>query len=310
MSRRKKGNPVHGWLVLDKPLAMTSTRAVGAIKRLFDAQKAGHAGTLDPLATGILPIGLGEATKTMAFAVNGEKVYRFSVRWGAETSTDDGEGTVVSESPSRPTLEAIEALLPAFIGEIMQVPPRFSAVRVDGERAYDLARDGEEVELAARPVTIESLDVVEAPDASTTVFETHCGKGTYVRALARDMGRALGCFGHVAALRRARVGPFGEAEAVSLETVEAAAAAAAEDGGARLRALLKPVEAPLGDLPELSLSLSDAACLARGQSVLMRGRDAALMTGPVYAVAKGRLVALAEVSRGTIHPTRVFNFSD
>lgn len=308
MSRRKKGNPVHGWLVLDKPLGLTSTRAVGTIKRLFDAQKAGHAGTLDPLATGILPIGLGEATKTMAFAVNGEKVYRFTVRWGAETSTDDGEGEVVEQSAARPTRVAIEALLPRFTGDVMQVPPRFSAVRIEGERAYDLARDGEDVVLAARPVVIETLDIVDMPDTDTTVFETRCGKGTYVRSLARDLGRALGTFGHIAALRRARVGPFDEADAVTIETVEAAAEA--DDDGARLRALLKPVEAPLGDLPELSLSLSDAACLARGQPVLMRGRDAAVMTGPVYAVAKGRLIALAEVSRGTIHPTRVFNFAD
>lgn len=308
MSRRKKGNPVHGWLVLDKPAGMTSTRAVGAVKRFYAAQKAGHAGTLDPAATGILPIGLGEATKTMPYAVDGEKIYRFTVRWGAETTTDDAEGAIIEESPARPTRAAIEALLPSFTGEIMQVPPRFSAVRIEGERAYDLARDGEEVELAPRPIFIDTLDIVEAPDAGTTIFETRCGKGTYVRALARDMGRALGCFGHVSALRRTRVGPFSEAGAVSLETLERAAEA--DDGGASLAALLKPVEAPLGDLPELNLSLSDAACLARGQPVLMRGRDAAVMSGPVYAVAKGRLVALAEVTRGTIHPTRVFNFVD
>ena len=217
MARTKKGNPVHGWVVLDKPAGMTSTQAVGAIKRLFEAQKAGHAGTLDPLATGILPIALGEATKTVPFAVDGEKAYRFTVRFGAETDTDDAEGEVVRTSDALPARPAIEALLPRFTGEIMQVPPQFSAIKVDGDRAYDLARDGEEVVLEPREVMIEDLYLIDMPDAATAVFEARCGKGTYVRALARDMGRALGCFGHVIELRRTRVGSFDEAASVTLE---------------------------------------------------------------------------------------------
>jgi tRNA pseudouridine55 synthase len=306
MSRRKKGNPVHGWVVLDKPLGMTSTRAVGAVRRLFQAQKAGHAGTLDPLATGILPIALGEATKTVHFAVDGEKVYRFSVRWGAETTTDDAEGEVVEGREARPERGEIEALLASFTGEIMQVPPSFSAIRVEGARAYDLARGGEEVVLEARRVRIEALALVECPDADTAVFEARCGKGTYVRAIARDMGRALGVLGHVVALRRASVGPFSEHDAVTLEELTAAA----EGGPDGMRAVLKPVEAALDGLAGLTVSSSDAASLARGQAVLMRGRDAPILSGPVYAVSKGRLVALAEVDRGTLRPTRVFNLAE
>lgn len=306
MSRRKKGNPVHGWVVLDKPLGMTSTRAVSAVRRLFDAQKAGHAGTLDPLATGILPIALGEATKTVPFAVDGEKTYRFTVRWGAETTTDDAEGEVVESRAARPARDAIEALLPSFRGEIMQVPPSFSAIRVDGERAYDLARGGEEVILEPRPVRIDALSLVECPDADTAVFEARCGKGTYVRALARDMGRALGTLGHVVALRRTSVGPFSEHDAVTVEAL----ATAAEGGSDRLRSFLKPVEAALDALAGLMVSSSDAASLARGQAVIMRGRDAPILSGPVYAVSKGRLVALAEVDRGTLRPTRVFNLAE
>ena len=223
MARRKKGNPVHGWVILDKPLNMTSTQAVGAVRRAFNAQKAGHAGTLDPLATGILPIALGEATKTVPFAVDGQKAYRFTVRWGAETTTDDTEGPVVKSSEARPSRAGIEALLPRFHGEIQQVPPAFSAIKIAGERAYDLARDGEEFILEARTVVIERLALVEHIDDATSVFEAECGKGTYVRAIARDMGRMLGCFGHVIALRRTRVGPFHEANAVTLDAIQAAA---------------------------------------------------------------------------------------
>ncbi len=303
MARRKKGNPVSGWIVLDKPIGLTSTRAVSLVRRLFDAQKAGHAGTLDPLATGILPIALGEATKTVPFAVDGEKAYRFTVRWGGETSTDDAEGEMTATSDSRPGPGDITAALSSFVGEIMQVPPKFSAIKIDGERAYDLARDGEEFNLAPRPVTIEALSLLEAPDRDTAVFEARCGKGAYVRALARDLGRALGCLGHVVALRRTRVGPFHEADAVTLAEIEAAA----EVGRQELEHHLKPVEAALGDLPEVGVSPSDAALLAQGQAVLMRGRDAPVISGPVYAVCRGRLVALGEVAKGAIYPTRVFN---
>ena len=186
MARRKKGNPVHGWLILDKPLGATSTQALGAVKRIYEAQKAGHAGTLDPLATGILPIAFGEATKTVSFAVDGEKAYRFTVRWGQETNTDDAEGDVVNRSDKRPARADIEAILPEFTGEISQRPPAFSAIKVEGNRAYDLAREGEILELEPRLVVIEELRLVDTPDSNTAVFEAECGKGTYVRALARD----------------------------------------------------------------------------------------------------------------------------
>lgn len=306
MARRKKGNPVHGWLVLDKPLNMTSTQAVGFVRRAFNAQKAGHAGTLDPLATGILPIALGEATKTVPFAVDGEKAYRFTVRWGAETTTDDTEGAVTRTSDARPSREAILALLPRFMGEILQVPPQFSAIKIDGERAYDLARGGEQVQLEARPVVIERLEMMDMPDESTSVFEAECGKGTYVRALARDMGRLLGTFGHVIGLCRTRVGPFEESRAVTVAEIEEAAAAS-EDGA--LLSLLDPVESALSDIPELMVSPADAASLARGQPVLIRGRDAPVMSGPAFATSKGRLIALGELDKGALHPTRVFNLA-
>lgn len=304
MSRRKKGNPVHGWVILDKPLNMTSTQAVGAVRRAFNAQKAGHAGTLDPLATGILPIALGEATKTVPFAVDGEKAYRFTVRWGAETTTDDTEGSVTSTSAMRPTRAQIEALLPQFHGEISQVPPAFSAIKIAGERAYDLARDGEDVVLEARTVNIERLALVDRPDDATSVFEAECGKGTYVRALARDMGRLLGCYGHVIALRRTRVGPFDESNAVSLEAIQSAAQMVDVTA---IADCLAPVEMALAALPELLVSQSDAASLARGQSILIRGRDAPVLAGPAFATSKGRLVALGELDKGALHPTRVFN---
>jgi tRNA pseudouridine55 synthase len=304
MARRKKGNPVHGWLVLDKPMGMTSTQAVGAVKRLFDAQKAGHAGTLDPLATGILPIALGEATKTVPFAVDGEKAYRFSVRFGAETDTDDSEGAVVRVCEARPERAAIEALLETFTGEISQVPPRYSAIKIDGNRAYDLARSGETVELEARTVVIEDLRLLDMPDAETAVFEAECGKGTYVRAIARDMGRALHCLGHVIALRRTRVGSFEEVHAISLEALQAAA----QESEAVLAALLMPVEAALQALPDLGVGPGDAASLARGQSVLVRGRDAPVLSGAAWAHFKGRILALGELEKGAFRPTRVFNF--
>lgn len=305
MGRRKKGNPVHGWVILDKPVGMTSTQAVGFVRRAFNAQKAGHAGTLDPLATGILPIALGEATKTVPFAVDGDKAYRFTVSWGAETSTDDREGPVTSESAKRPARAEIEALLPDFTGEIMQVPPVFSAIKIAGERAYDLARDGETVELEPRPVVIKSLTLVAQPDDATAVFEAECGRGTYVRAIARDMGRRLGCFGHVSDLRRTRVGTFEEASAVTPSDIEAAAEGG--DEASSVMALLQPVESALYELPELLVSPTDAASLVRGQPVLIRGRDAPILSGPAYATSKGRLIALGQLDKGALHPTRVFN---
>ncbi len=304
MARRKKGSPVHGWLILDKVAGQTSTQALGSVKRLFDAQKAGHAGTLDPLATGILPIAFGEATKTVSFVVDGAKAYRFEVRWGAETTTDDTEGEVVRTSSERPTRELIEGLLPQFIGEIMQVPPQFSAIKVDGNRAYDLAREGEHVNLEPRLVVIDQFRLVAAPDADTGIFEAECGKGTYVRALARDMGRLLGCFGHVTALRRTEVGPFGEDDAVTIEELRQMAEAEGPDAVLRM---LRPIETALDDVPALAVSQSDAASLARGQPILIRGRDAPIISGPIYATVKGRIIALGEVEKGEFKPTRVFN---
>ena len=203
---RRDKRDVHGWLVLDKPVGMTSTHAVSVVKRLFSAKRAGHAGTLDPLASGALPIALGEATKTVPFVMDGRKLYEFTVRWGEERDTDDAEGRVIAASEQRPSAEAIRALLPSYIGSISQVPPRYSAIKIEGERAYDLARDGETVELEARLVEIARLELVATPDPDHAVLHAECGKGTYVRSLARDMGRALGCFGHVSALRRVAVG--------------------------------------------------------------------------------------------------------
>src|SRR5690348_712167 len=209
---KRQKRDIHGWLVLDKPVGMTSTHAVSVIKHLFAARRAGHAGTLDPLASGCLPIALGEATKTVPFVFDGRKTYRFTIRWGEERDTDDAEGRVAATSAIRPDAAAIRAQLPRFTGTIEQVPPRFSAIKIDGERAYDLARDGEAVELKPRTVEIYRLELLETPDPDHAVLAAECGKGTYVRSLARDLGRALGALGHVSALRRDRVGPFGEAE--------------------------------------------------------------------------------------------------
>jgi tRNA pseudouridine55 synthase len=284
---------------------MTSTQAVGKVRWLFNAQKAGHAGTLDPLATGILPIALGEATKTVPYAVDGQKAYRFTVLWGAETDTDDAEGQIVARSDLRPTRATIEALLPSFLGEILQTPPAFSAIKIDGQRAYDLARQGETVKLEARPVQIDRLEIADIPSADTTVFEAECGRGTYVRAIARDIGRTLGCLGHVTALRRTRVGPFEEAQAVTITGLEEAAAL--DDGGVEIKSLLRPVESALADLLEVNVSQSDAARLARGQPVLLRGRDAPVMSGEAFALSKGTLIALCEIERGELRPLRVFN---
>jgi tRNA pseudouridine55 synthase len=304
MARRKKGKAVHGWLVLDKPAGMTSTQAVSAVRRIFDARKAGHAGTLDPLATGVLPIAFGEATKTVPYAVEGEKCYRFTVRWGAETDTDDAEGRTVSTSAARPERAAIEALLPRFVGEILQTPPAFSAIKIDGERAYDLARAGEAVELEARPVRIDRFTLLEGPDGDTSVFEAQCGKGTYVRALARDMGRVLGCLGHVVALRRTRVAAFAQGDAVTMEGLRAAGT----EGEEALLRLLLPTETALADLAVLTVGHADAARLARGQPVLIRGPSAPATAGPTYAVCKGHLIAVGHIDKGELHPTRVFNF--
>jgi tRNA pseudouridine55 synthase len=302
--RRSEKRDVDGWVVLDKPIGMTSTHAVSVVKRAFAARKAGHAGTLDPLATGVLPVALGEATKTVPFVVEGRKAYRFTVRWGIETDTDDAEGRALATSTVRPTAEALRVALAAFVGTIMQTPPKFSAVKIAGERAYDLARDGEEVVLEPRPVDIARLDLIAVPDPDHAEFEAECGKGTYVRALARDLGRALGTYGHVVALRRTAVGPFSDALAVGVEALPQRTdhAAAVADAS-----VLRPVELGLGALPKLTVSRADAARLASGQAVLLRGRDAPVTTGWVSVSSEGRLVALAHAEQGELRPRRIFH---
>jgi len=305
---RREKRDVHGWIVLDKPVGMTSTQAVGAIKRLFACRRAGHAGTLDPLASGCLPIALGEATKTVPFVMDGRKTYRFTVRWGEERDTDDADGTISATSDLRPTRDAIEALIPRFTGTISQVPPRYSAIKVEGERAYDLARDGEAVELAARPVEIHTLALVNLPDSDSAEFTAACGKGTYVRSLARDIGRVLGSYGHIKALRRETVGSFGENDMISLEQLTSMCHRAAA-GEVSLADALLPVETALDDIPALAVARADAARLQQGQAVLLRGRDAPIFRGTVYVTVSGQLLALAEVDRGEIVPKRVFKLA-
>jgi tRNA pseudouridine55 synthase len=306
--RKREKRNVAGWLVLDKPRGMTSTHAVAVVKRAFAAKKAGHAGTLDPLATGVLPIALGEATKTVSFVMDGRKSYRFTVCWGIETDTDDAEGRAIATADVRPDGDAIRAALPRFTGTIMQTPPKFSAVKIAGERAYDLAREGEAVSLAPRPVQIDRLELIAVSDADHAEFEAGCGRGTYVRALARDLGRALGTYGHVSALRRTAVGPFAESDAVSADQLRQLSQTSI-DGVVGAAPILLPVAAGLAALPALAVSRSDAARLARGQAVLLRGRDAPVMTGWVSVSTHGSLVALAEVEQGELRPRRIFNLS-
>ena len=307
-SPRPKKRDVHGWLIFDKPVGMTSTHAVAVIKRVYRAKKAGHAGTLDPLASGCLPIALGEATKTVPYVMDGQKAYRFTVTWGVETTTDDTEGTPTQTSDKRPSRAEVEALLPRFTGAIQQVPPQFSAIKIDGERAYDLARDGEEVKLEAREVVIDQLDIV-AHENGTTTLEAQCGKGTYVRAIARDMGRALGCFGHVTALRRMRVGPFLPDHFVTHDDLTATFDDPAELEG-HLSDLITPVERGLDDLISVNVSNGDAARLRRGQGVILRGRDAPIMQEGHVAVFSGAdLVAIGQIEGAELRPHRVFNFA-
>ncbi len=313
MARRKKANRnrIDGWLVLDKPVGLTSNEALTRLKKIFHPEKVGHAGTLDPLASGCLPIAFGEATKTVSFAMDGRKVYRFTVRWGEATASDDTEGEVTATSDVRPSRDSILAVLPAFTGTILQVPPKFSAIKVEGARAYDLAREGEEVELDAREIDVHRLDLVECPDADHAVFEAECGKGTYVRALARDLGLRLGTLGHVTHLRRLLVGPFAEEDMIPLETLEDLGQCAPGAGLGEVHApFIMPVQTALDDIPALAVSRQDAARLRQGQGVLLRGRDAPAFTGPVCVTAQGELVALGEVERGELLPRRVFHLAD
>lgn len=297
---RSKKRAISGWVVLNKPYDMTSTQAVGKVRWLFSAAKAGHAGTLDPLATGILPIALGEATKAVPQVQDGTKVYRFAIAWGSATETDDREGAVVATSDHRPAEAELEAVLPRFTGTILQRPPAFSAIKVDGERAYDLARAGETVELAARPVDIDAIELV-SHGTEESVLEVTCGKGTYVRALARDIAETLGTRGHVSTLHRAAVGPFADTAAVTLEQLEEALAGPERDG------LLQPVAAGLGDLPELRLDAGQAAAVGHGNAVLLTGANAPLQMDECWASFRGQVLATGSVERGQFTPRRVFN---
>ena len=317
MGRRKKGDKIDGWILLDKPVEMTSTQAVGKIRWLFNAQKAGHAGTLDPLATGLLPIALGEATKTVPFAQEGAKTYRFTIRWGQSTTTQDAEGEVIAQSDVRPTREQIEAALPAFVGEIEQVPPQFSAIKVDGERAYDLARSGEEVELEARIIRVDHLTLLDAPSPDLAVLEMGCGKGAYVRALARDLAAALGTEGHVAALRRTRVGGFTSEQASTLDEIEDLV-----HKDAALEALF-PVQTALDDIPALAVTEDEAFQLRQGRPIVLLPRRASELrdlrkprmigdkdySRAVLALDEDdRAVAIGEARAGQLSPVRVFQW--
>ena len=306
--RKKKGRPVSGWVVLDKPEGIGSTECVGKIKWLYKAAKAGHAGTLDPLASGMLPIALGEATKTVPYVMDGRKTYRFTVAWGSETSTDDLEGEVVESSDTRPTEAKIREAMENYLGEIEQVPPAFSAVKINGERAYKLARAGEEVEIEPRTVTIHRLELVEIGDGANgvdwAVFDCECGKGTYVRALARDMGRDLGCFGHVSKLRRTGVGPFNEDDLIPLDELTGL-----EGDLDALDGEILPSGLALEELPEVQVTQPQASRLRAGNSILLRGADALTFADEAYATMGEELVAIGNVEKGEFNPRRVFKTS-
>ena len=308
MARKKKGDIVDGWVCLDKPFEMGSTEAVSRIRRLFNAQKAGHAGTLDPLASGILPIALGEATKTVPMMMEAQKVYRFTINWGVSTDSVDREGEIIGRSDVRPTVEAVKAALSAFVGEIDQTPPRFSAIKVDGARAYDLARDGVEFELQSRRVTIHSAEVSDAPDADHVELTIRTGKGVYVRSLARDLAVVLGAEGHVSALRRELVGPFSTQNAVTLDSLEEMVHRGSASEG------LLAVATALDDIPELAVTEQDAFSLRQGRPIVLLPRQVETLkdrlrngSRTVSAFQGQTLVALCQLRAGRLEPDRVFN---
>lgn len=300
MGRKRKGRDISGWLVVDKPAGMTSTAVVNKVRWALQAKKAGHAGTLDPAATGVLAVALGEATKTVPFITDALKAYEFSVRLGQATNTDDEEGEVITSSDSRPDDEAIKAALGAFIGDIMQVPPKYSAVKIDGQRAYKLAREGEEVEIEARPLWVEELVMTDRPDPDHVTLEMVCGKGGYVRAIARDLGEALGCYGHVAWLRRIWSGPFEAEEGISIEEVDRLAHTP------ELDAWLRPLEDGLEGLPQVSCTEEGAVRLRNGNPGMVIARDVEY-GDECWAAHKGRAVAVGRFKGGELHPSRVFN---
>ena len=304
---KRRGVPIHGWLIIDKPSGLTSAGVVAKVRRLTNAAKVGHGGTLDPLATGVLPLALGEATKTVAYAMDGTKVYRFTVRWGEARTTDDSQGEVIETSDVRPTKAQIEAALPSFTGELDQVPPIFSAVKVEGRRAYALARADQPVELKPRRIRIDEFRLLGIPDADHAEFEVVSGKGAYIRSLARDISRAMGTVGHISVLRRTAVGPFREEEAISLDKL------AALGHSAPLSELLLPVETALDDIPALALTEAEGQSLRHGQSVaalpvVSRSPSAGICQGAIVcAMAGGKPVALAQIKGAEIRPLRVLN---
>lgn len=306
--RKKKGRPISGWIILDKPFDYGSTEAVSKLKWLFKAQKAGHAGTLDPLASGMLPIAFGEATKTVPYVMDGRKIYQFTVTWGEERRTDDREGEITQSSDMQPSQGDIEALLPDFIGIISQVPPQFSAIKLDGARAYDLARDGEELDIPSREVAVHRLTLVNY-EKDKALFEVECGKGTYVRAIARDMGRALGCYGYVSQLRRTAVMPFGEDQMVALKNLtDLESVEHDEDRWAQLDQFLVDAGDALSQLPELHITDQQAVRIKSGNPVLLRGATAPLEEPEICAKLNGKVIALGAVSQGEFRPKRVFNW--
>jgi len=299
MARKRKGRDISGWLVVDKPAGISSNAVVNKVRWAMEAKKAGHAGTLDPEATGVLAVALGEATKTVPYVTDALKAYRFTVRLGQATNTDDTEGEVVAESDLRPSDAEITAALPAFTGDIQQVPPKFSAVKIDGERAYKLARDDEEFEIAARPLWVEELEMVARPDPDHAVLEMVCGKGGYVRSIARDLGAALGCHGHVQALRRIWSGPFDAEDGVSMALIEELARTG------ELDAYLRPLEEGLAELPELHTTADGAARLQNGNPGLVLTSDAEY-GDEAWASFDGKAVAVGIYKAGELHPHRVF----
>lgn len=308
--RKRKGDPVHGWLAVDKPVDVTSTQVVGILKRLYNAQKAGHGGTLDPLADGILPIAFGEATKTAQWAMDCDKEYVFTIEWGSSTASQDKEGEIIATSDVRPTREQIEAALPAFIGDIEQVPPKYSAIKIQGARAYDLARDGETFEIPSRQVTVYEAELVKVADADHATLRVVSGKGFYVRAMARDLATALGAEGHVSALRRTRVGALDEPASIKLSDLEALG----EDKEA-LAAALKPIETILDDVPKIEIDRGDADALKLGREVVLlphiveQWRAEADLDSDdrlALAVTDKQAVALGEVRAGRFQPRKVF----
>lgn len=315
MARKKKGNPIHGWINFNKPLDMTSTQAVGKIRRALNAQKVGHGGTLDPLATGVLPIALGEATKTVNYIQDAMKIYEFEVTWGEQRTTDDAEGEIIEQSNERPTLEQVKTLLPQFIGDIEQIPPQFSAIKIDGERAYDIARDGDHADIKSRAVYVEDLQIIDHT-ADKTSFRCVCGKGTYVRSLARDMGQILGCYGYISALKRTKVGTFDIKDAISLDIFDQMIDN--PDQERDLNSFVLPLQTVLDDIPVLAVKDTEAKMLKNGNAISFLSKpDLARLEAigidwksddifTALAVYEDQALAMIETYGAKVQPKKVF----